>query len=258
MGFMICSYADESGDQHPGVYSVCGLIAKLEDFVELERRWRKALNEQHLAEFHAAKIENHLRPFDDPSFDSDRRAFLQRTFIGLITEQPIWGFNAFVEIQALSKHADRLRPFVSDVKPYTFSFRMLVEIMAIEVDDYIKRDPIAFVFDQQNEYEGRAKEIYDRLSTDGEWPLAYRLGSLSFQSRLIFVALQAADTWAYESRKHVADVLYLKHPERWQFSLFKNAARFNIKGYPEAELLKLIAKYEQGDDERPESSSVRQ
>jgi hypothetical protein len=261
MGFMICSYADESGDQRPGVYSVCGLIGKHAEFVELERQWRHALDDEGIPEFHAAKLENHLAPYGDLKFDFDRRSHLQRRFIGIITERALCGFNAFAEIKALQIHADRLRPFFSDsaVKPYTFTFRMFVEIAAIEIDEYKKPAPIAFVFDQQKEHEGKAKEIYDDLSRgERNWPLADRLGSISFQSRLEYVALQAADAWAYESRKHVADALYLKQPERWQFTMFKTARhRFGLNGYREEELLKLIARLERGEDVRPTPSSAR-
>jgi hypothetical protein len=134
MGFLMCSYADESGDVQ--VYSVCALLGKLEDFGEPGRRWRHALNEEHLAEFHASKLENHLKPYDHPSFDHDRRECLQRKFIGILTDLPIWGFNAFVEKEALAKHDRELAPFVSHREPYTFAFRMLIEIMAIEADEH--------------------------------------------------------------------------------------------------------------------------
>jgi hypothetical protein len=256
LGFMICSYSDESADQNPGVYSVCSLMGKLMNFVELERRWRAALDDEGIPEFHAAKLENHLPPYDDTSFDFDRRSHLQRRFIDIITGQEIWGYNSFVEIAALAKYKDRMRPFFdeSGLKPYTFGFRMAVEVLAIEVDDYRRRDPIAFVFDQQKEHEGHAREIYDYLSTDGQWPLSYRLGSISFQSRLVYVALQAADVWAYESRKNVADSIYLKQPDRWQVQLFKDAGRFNIQGFREGELLRQIDGWERGDNGRPEST----
>ena len=179
MSFMICSYADESGDK--GIYSVCGLLGKLGDFVELGRRWRAALLKERLTEFHSAKLENHLAPYEDARFDRDRRDYLQRRFIGVITALPVWGFNAFVEVKALSAHESELKRFMSHTEPYTLAFRMLIEIMALEIDDYkLRKEPIAFVFDQQKQYEGKAKEMYDYLATDGNWPLAHRLGSIGF------------------------------------------------------------------------------
>jgi hypothetical protein len=247
MSFMICSYADESGDK--GIYSVCGLLGKLGDFVELGRRWRAALHQERLTEFHSAKLENHLAPYADASFDRDRRDYLQRKFTGVITGLPVWGFNAFVEIKALATHESELKPFMSHTEPYTLAFRMLIEIMALEIDDYkLRNEPIAFVFDQQKQYEGKAKDMYDYLATDGNWPLAHRLGSIGFASRLDVVELQAADCWAYESRKYISDVTYSKLTERWQMTLFKNAGRFNIQGYPEEQLQKLIARLRRGNE----------
>lgn len=242
MSFMICSYADESGDKQ--VYSVCGLLGKLSNFIDLGRSWRAALQAEGLTEFHAAKLENHWEPYDDTSvFTRDRIDYLQRKFIGLITSRRIWGFNAFVENAALKAHEAELLPFMPHLAPYTFAFRMFVEIVALEIDDYKKKDePIAFVFDQQKQYQGKAKEMYDELASEGEWPLAHRLGSLGFESRLTHVELQAADCWAYESRKRVSDVVYHNGTERWQMTLFRDAGRFNIKGYPEKQLQDLIAR----------------
>jgi hypothetical protein len=248
MSFMICSYADESGDRR--AYSMCGLLAKLEDFVELGRQWRIALKEEGLPEFHSAKMENRLPPHED--IDQDRRVFLQRKFIRLITDRKIWGFNAFVELDALKRHSDELAPYISDREPHLFCFRMAVEIMALEIDDYrIKNEPIAFIFDRHKEHEGRAKEIYDHLSTDGKWPLAYRLGSLAFESRLDFVELQAADVWAYESRKHVADAVLQTYAERWQFALFKKAGRFNVEGQTSETMPRFVAALRSGNVNRP-------
>ncbi len=247
MSFMICSYADESGDK--GVYSVSGLLGKLENFVELGRRWRASLLEEGIEEFHAAKLENHLAPYDHPSFGRERRDHIQRKFIGLITGLPIWGFNAFVEIKSLGAHESELQPFMSHTEPYTMAFRMLIEIMAVEIDDYkLRNEPIAFVFDQQKQYEGKAKEMYDYLATDGNWPLAHRLGSIGFASRFDVVELQAADCWAYESRKYISDVTYSNFAERWQMSLFRESGRYNIQGYPEEQLNNLIARLKRGDN----------
>ena len=100
------------------------------------------------------------------------------------------------------------------------------------VSDYkVKDEPIAFVFDQQKQYEGRAKDLYGRLSMPGNWPLAHRLGSITFESRLTAAELQAADAWAYESRKYVTEHVINGDLERWQWLLFKNAGRFNISGH---------------------------
>jgi len=241
MGFMICSYADESADSR--VYSVSGLIGRLRDFVELERQWRLMLPEKGISEFHASKLEFAQSPFD--RLDRDQRDDIQRTFIGLITKMPIWGFHGFIELEAYELHkAELQRLLPSDQSdPYKFTFRLVVEQMAVEVEDYqVKNEPIAFVFDQQQQHQGKAKEIYDHLATAGNWPLAHRLGSLTFASRHCYLCLQAADAWAYEARKNVSDAYFEKRPERWQMTLFKDAGRFNLSGYSKLDLPKMIAR----------------
>lgn len=244
---MICSYADESADQR--VYSVSALLARLPTFVELGRRWRLALAAENIIELHAAQLENRLAPFAE--LERDQRNRLQRRFIGLITALPVWGFHAFVELAAHKKHATTLRNYLGRYDdPHLLTFRIAIESMAIEVDDYrIRNEPIAFVFDQHQQHENRARELYDKMAL-GDWPLAHRLGSLSFGSRATYVELQAADLWAYEARKDISDSVLKPHPERWQLTLFKESGRFNLQGYTEKELPNLIERMEREAGER--------
>jgi hypothetical protein len=243
---MICSYADESADSR--VYSVSALLGRLSTFVELGRQWRLALIDEDIGEIHAARLENRRSPYD--RLERDQRDRLQRRFIGLITRLPIWGFHSFVELTAHKKYAVALRKQLDGYDdPHLFAFRMAVEVMAIEIDDYrVKNEPIAFVFDQHQQHESKARELYDKLSL-GDWPLAHRLGSITFGSRATYVELQAADLWAYEARKNISDSVLQPHSERWQLTLFKEAGRFNLQGYTENELPRMIERMEREADE---------
>jgi len=100
--------------------------------VELGRRWRRALADEGLPEFHAAQMEFRRKPHDN--IDHDRKEFLQRKFIGLIAERDIWGFNHFVQIDALIAHESALKKHMTHTEPHTFCFRMAVEILAVEVE----------------------------------------------------------------------------------------------------------------------------
>lgn len=82
-----------------------------------------------------------------------------------------------------------------------------------------------------------------RYSPGSRITYAHRLGGLYFDSRFRQIQLQAADVWAYESRKWVTDVLIKTLPdgERWQFKLLNETARHRIAGFPEEKLDDLIA-----------------
>ena len=125
--------------------------------------------------------------------------------------------------------------------PRTITIPM-IEIMALEFDKHpVKNEPVAFVFDQQKQHEGNALEVYHDLR-DSTWPLGHLLGSISFDSRFCKLALQAADAWAYEARKHISDHLVSKRPSRWQFDKFISAKRFNVCGYEDTTMPKMLAR----------------
>jgi hypothetical protein len=143
------------------------------------------------------------------------------------------------------KHEADLKNYVpySGDHPHLLTFRMLFELMAIEVEEIkYKNEPMAFVCDQQREHSDRTLKIYEELSGEERgWPLRHRLGSISFDSRFCKVALQASDTWAYEPRKWVSDQ-FTNLPERWQVRLFKDSGRFNVQGYEETTVPRLLTR----------------
>jgi hypothetical protein len=99
-------------------------------------------------------------------------------------------------------------------------------------------------FDQHKELGGRAKILYDSLRYHAGSNIVYshRLGGIFFDSRFAQVQLQAADVWAYESRKWVSDVKIDKRPDdRWQFKLLMESGRNKIYGFPEESLDSLLS-----------------
>jgi hypothetical protein len=243
---MVVSYNDESGDER--VFAVSGLLGLLPDWVELGRLWEMKLNEHHLPEFHAANCEQKLEPFD--SYMREQRDMFQREFYGLIAQSRVWGFCTAVWQSAYAARWPEFKGFRSGVEgdfthPYFLAFQHNIEAMSLRLDreGAPRNEPIAFVFDQQKEYEGRAKQLYDSIKNSAGEQITYRhrLGSISFDSRFCQLQLQAADSWAYESRKHVGDVLVDGKPDgqRWQFEIFRGMNRINISGFPPESLDRL-------------------
>jgi hypothetical protein len=114
----------------------------------------------------------------------------------------------------------------------------------MEEGGFPPNEPIAFVFDEQKEFKGRAQRLYNslRYSQGNGITYRHRLGSLTFDSRFCQLQLQAADVWAYESRKYVTDVLINKRRDgqRWQYELLRDTKRMNIRGFPPESLDKLV------------------
>jgi hypothetical protein len=243
---MVAAYSDESGDDR--TFAVSGLLGLLPDWVELGRLWEQKLNEYRLPEFHAANCENRRKPFE--GYERFMRDRFQSEFYGLIAKARLWGFCTAVFQSAYAERMtefDKLRSGAEGdfTHPYFLAFQHNVEAMCLRLDKEgaPRNEPITFVFDQQKEYEGRAKTLYDsmRNSKGGQINYRHRLGSISFDSRFCQLQLQAADVWAYESRKWISDVKIDRRPDggRWQFELL-NTGRNRISAFEAESLDRLI------------------
>jgi len=237
---MVAAYCDESEDKHPPLtaqaFAVSGIFGHSVNVFDLERHWRAMLTKHRLSDFHMVDCENatHGTPYEWMS--RDQRDCLQRDFIGVIVNKAeVWHYATAIELEpyrARWELLERNRQYF--VKPYYLAFQHQVEMIAKTLDagGFPAGDCVAFTFDQQKEYEGKAKELYDWLLHGEHDQITYyeRLGSLGFESRLKFIALQAADTFAYESRKYVREVELMKLPPRWQWQMFADSKRTQVKG----------------------------
>lgn len=231
MALIIVSYCDES-EYHktPGVYVVSGFLGHGPDWFELGRKWRAALQFEGLADvgFHAAACEGRQAPFEN--MERPERWRLQRKFIGLINDTPLWGMACAIEldrfrlpdIQEPMKRV--LGPFH---KPYYQTFLQTVGWMTDEVErgGFPKEERIAFIFDRQTEYQGHAKELYDEMTESEDIPNRHRLGQLSFDDDVKIVQLQAADIWAYEVQRYIREVKLGGEDSRWQMDLLREVPR---------------------------------
>ena len=236
LAMMTACYGDESDDTHKKqAYVVSGLLASGVEWVELERRWKSALADEGLTEFHASKCEQGREPFDQ--YDWLKRQHFQRRFYGIIAGLNIWGYSAAINLVDYGEYRqifDRNRPDYS--QPYFLGFQLALELTCNALEDPRSRagssDVVSYVFDQHREYQDRAKNLYDSVlerSTDSALPWRRRLGSLAFDSRLRLVALQAGDVFAYESRKWVSDVKLQNLPDtRWQWHTLRDTNRFGV------------------------------
>lgn len=246
---MQVAYCDESADTRgtPFVFSVAGYLGHAREWVELERRWNRALRQESLPEFHMSWCENRLKHFQD--MERDRRDYLQRKFIGIILECNLWGHASAIHMQPYNAVMPKMQEGrgIELAKPYFLAFQHTVEMMAITLDEAPNAgdERIAFVFDQHDEHEGMAKALYDSLSAPGnEVSYYHRLGSLTFDSRLRAIPLQAADVWVYENLRHVREVQIAKQQPRWQWNLLQSSKRNTGRMFTADEidvLLKAIA-----------------
>ena len=229
MGLMNIAYCDESADLRPPgpkVYAVSGYLGTALEWYELGRRWQSTLKAEGLTEtgFHMSKCE----AGKEPPYMMDRhlRDCLQRRFIDVIHQTPLLGYASVIELEYYDEIIDDIkRSRKGFYKPYYLAFQATVEVMSMVLEDLgVPRDEcIAFVFDQHQEHQSKAKKLYDSLKCSKTLTYLHRLGSLTFDSRLCQLPLQAADIWAYESMRYIRDVRIKKGTARWQFDYLCSA-----------------------------------
>ena len=220
MALMNVAYCDESADSRPPrVFSVSGYLGRAPDWFDLGRRWGIALREEGLEKtgFHMAHCEAGLAaPYHVSREERDR---LQRRFIGIINDTPLWGYAVAIELDAYQEIVGR----TDYKKPYYIAFQYAVERMALVLEEnhFRRGECIAFVFDQQQEHEGKAKSLYESLQSS-DLKYVHRLGSLTFDSRFARLQLQAADVLAYESMRHFREGRLQGKGPRWQYRLLRS------------------------------------
>jgi hypothetical protein len=245
---MPAAYCDESEDTRGQrrAYVVSGYLGRLPDWIELTRRWNIALRDEGLTDFHMFKCEERQGQFANK--ERPERDRLQRRFIDILNSKDLelHGYATGIELQRYDAILEKIQRKRGEfAKPYYLAFQHNIEIMAmvLEENKWPPHECVAFVFDQQQEYQGHAKELYDSLISGDPTALPYihRLGSLTFDSRVRAIPLQAADIFAYESRRAIGEVKLNGQPERWQWRLLKGSDRITVNLFTPSEIDELAA-----------------
>lgn len=228
MGLMNIAYCDESADPRPPkVYAVSGYLGTAIEWYELGKRWQSALKAEGLTTtgFHMSKCEyGRAPPYN--TMDRHIRDCLQRRFMDVIHQTPLLGYASVIDQEYYDEIVDDIKRVRKGFyKPYYLAFQATVELMSTVLEDLgLPRDEcIAFVFDQHQEHQNKAKNIYDSVKRSETLTYPHRLGSLTFDSRFTHLQLQAADVWAYESMRYIRDVRIKGGTARWQFDYLCSA-----------------------------------
>jgi hypothetical protein len=150
-------------------FVIAGFLAPRRVWMEFEGWWNIRLRHEGLPYFHMEDCEGGYGPFE--GLEKHERERLQRAFIGIINSLKIVGIAAGVSQEALATARDELSKFRVPregekqymVEPYLFSFEVCVNYMIGYVRDLPVHEQIAFVFDRQNDFEGRAHKVHGIL-----------------------------------------------------------------------------------------------
>lgn len=236
------AYCDESEDSQKGgrFYIVAGYFAPAADWEIFSKAWGNTLKDIGIEEFKMADCERGRGIYEGLSYAE--RAALQRRFISLIIGSPVWGVSSAINLRHYQDFMPRMvKARKKYAKPYFLAFQHLVEMMADVLNETEVAGPadrISYFFDEQTEYQGRAKEIFGSLTKDSGLAYSNRVGSITFDDSRRFLPLQAADIFAYENLRYLRDYrhsLRLSEP-RWQWRMLQSGGRMMGRLFAREEL----------------------
>jgi hypothetical protein len=223
--FSFSAYCDESYD--PRVFCIAGVVAPAAWWTPFEAAWTAVLRNNGLSEFKASDCEHHRAEFE--GWEPERRARLQEQLIETIRASRVRGMWASLDSAAFG--AMSVHPFdaVAFDDPYFLLFGFQVTNMVKLAEKVTEasadrglsaHEDMAFVFDEQQEWSGRALQLYQALKRGPGAPsYANHLGGIAFADSVVHPGLQAADLLAFEARRFVGEVVLAANPspERWQW-----------------------------------------
>jgi Protein of unknown function (DUF3800) len=235
----ITAYCDESVRDGDGVFVIAGYLATLKNWVNMSEVWDEFLRDENLTEFKASDCEGGNGEFQGRGEDECRR--ICERFVSIIEHSGLVGVAMIVDLRAydpIRPEMDRLRTrptghgknVVKLGEPYYLGFQFLVERLTQEADNAPLEEKVMYVFDITKAHKGKAVMLFDEMKHKPNYPLAERMGAISFDDSKHYAGLQAADMFAYEARRFFEEVAYgiRPHPERWQWERMTNGQRIRV------------------------------
>jgi Protein of unknown function (DUF3800) len=233
MPFEPIAYCDESYTDHQ-VFVIAGYLAPTDTWSMFNFVWNDVLKDERLGEFHARDCQQGEGEFRGWPMPARQRTW--RRFIEVIRKANVLGVATAIDLRAYDGFAPtikRLRhPGYSHA--YFLAFQHQAEEMANHLTTLDDRERLSFVFDETEEFEGRAQLLFESLkqSTSPTLTFISRLGSVTFADSKQHAGLQAADLLVYESHRYFRNTAFSTSPlpERWQMALLRESRFVIAKG----------------------------
>jgi hypothetical protein len=240
---VIRGYCDESYDKDHRVYSLSGFVGRDKMWTKISRRWLNRCLADGVRCYHSAECEGAYGEFQN--FTKQQIVSLNTDLVSILTEEKgIVGFGISIILEdhrRVSESSEKAKRVLGK-HPYFMAMEYLVSDIANEILKAEKNYSIAFIFDQQEEFQGRAKQLYDNVRSQSPH-LARHMGTLTYADKRKFVPLQVADKLAYEVMKNMLNMKYdPKRKERIALTRMKEGRVIQAIRYMDRDFLDLIVR----------------
>lgn len=203
-------FCDESHDKDSRIYTIAGFVGRDREWDRVSRRWKNRCIDSKLDFYHATDVEGRYGRFSHLSRDDV--IALNTDLITIISESQLvgWATSVVIEDFIAVCSVDLKRKRILGPSPYFLAMQTFLVSLCMRIHDEIANYRVAFVFEEQEEFSGRAKRLYDQVKVKNPTAAKY-MGTLTYADKKRFVPLQIADKLAYEAMKNL---LNLRHDSR--------------------------------------------
>lgn len=196
-------YSDESYDGKLRVYAMAAYIGWDRHWDKLAKLWKQRCKKYGVPYFHAADCESGLSE-DYRHLSKEQRTELKTDLVRLTADwqRYIQGFSFglyvgdYDDVRASSEKAKQ----ILHEKHYFFCFEQIIAEICRTIGQFqAKGFAPAFIFDQQQEFAGRALAMFQQLKARPDF--GEHMGTVAFEDKKKFVPLQMVDNLAYETMK---------------------------------------------------------
>ena len=248
---MLKAYCDESGKHEPArVIVMGGYVGVGAEWNRFDRGWKAIVRKLPSGSFHASDFECGQGTFKG-AFTRSQTDRIQAQLISVIKNYEIFGYWSGVNRRAFARFEAQIKRARSKYwSPYFLCFQQIMELCSRPVTGGLSTAAVSFIFDRQDEFRGRACEIFESIKGDRS-TLHYkaRLGTLAFSDRKEAAPLQAADFLAYECYKWLDKTQHGLSPSRWQWEMLNRGGRISGYEFEAGSIKRLVEKA--GWDDNP-------
>lgn len=232
------AYFDDGGHTSDSlVISVAAVAAKTTAWERFNAKWSKRLRRAEILAFHMTDYENRKKGFE--GWEEDKRLPLITDLAAILKNSIACGIGATVVMKdwlAVMPEQFERPDFIAKRGPYPLLFQVCIEhiLSTIKIES---PQTLECVFD---------KNLFIRASLDEHYrhvlnahPYSSQLGTLTFDTALRAVPLQAADILAYEGHKHIRNqvVEHGQRPERKLHAMLRKSTRIKYLTLTQGSLL---------------------
>jgi uncharacterized phage-like protein YoqJ len=202
-------YCDESYDKDSRIYSLAGFIGRDKEWKEISRLWHNRCLKDKIECYHSADCDGAYGDF--AGFSKQQIIDLNTDLVSILVKQGgIVGFGMSILLEdhkRFLESSEKALRVLGNKHPYFLGMEYLVSDFANEIRKAEKNYTIAFIFDQQEEFQGQAKQLYDNVRIQNP-DLAKYMGTLTYADKNRFRPLQIADKLTYEVMKNMLNMKY--------------------------------------------------